>query len=364
VIGVIALAAILATWPFEGQAQPTQTAQSLHFNIEPRHVEIWSDGTRLSGDLFFPKDLKAGDRLPTVHLKADNDNAESSTHDPDRSTRTESLFEMMVNLRPDGWETLDEVKQFMPENLYELIDGRAELYLAYDMVKMTFTSFVNGADAEKFIELSIYDMGTPTNAFGVFSVERSKEVTSLALGRASYRMDAHYFIWKGPYYIRIITSDASEEFETIGRDLAVKVTNFLPDAGESVWGLSALSQLDLEPDSVKYFKVDAMGLDFMRNTYTAQYRKDESLITVFLSQEESAESAETTVGRYTGYAKRYGDTVERLTFENIKLTACDMKGSYDVVFSKGRLVAGVYSAEDKILAVRTAAELWRKLSDE
>jgi hypothetical protein len=107
-----------------------------------------------------------------------------------------------------------------------------------------------------------------------------------------------------------------------------------------------------------------MGLDFMRNTYTAQYRKDESLITVFLSKEESAESAETTVGRYTGYAKRYGDTVERLTFENIKLTACDMKGSYDVVFSKGRLVAGVYSAEDKILAVRTAAELWRKLSDE
>ena len=34
--------------------------------IESRHVDIWSDGTRLSGDLWYPQGLKAGDNLPAI----------------------------------------------------------------------------------------------------------------------------------------------------------------------------------------------------------------------------------------------------------------------------------------------------------
>ncbi len=36
--------------------------------FESRRVNIWSDGTRLSGDLFYPKGSKAGDRLPAIIL--------------------------------------------------------------------------------------------------------------------------------------------------------------------------------------------------------------------------------------------------------------------------------------------------------
>ena len=36
--------------------------------FESRPVNIWSDGTRLSGDLFYPKGLKAGDKLPAIIL--------------------------------------------------------------------------------------------------------------------------------------------------------------------------------------------------------------------------------------------------------------------------------------------------------
>ena len=34
--------------------------------VDSRHVDIWSDGTRLSGDLWYPKGLKAGDNLPAI----------------------------------------------------------------------------------------------------------------------------------------------------------------------------------------------------------------------------------------------------------------------------------------------------------
>jgi hypothetical protein len=256
---------------------------------------------------------------------------------------------------------LGEVKQFTPETLYEQINGRASFFLAYDLIRMTYVSFVFGDETAKFINLSIYDMGTPTSAFGVFSAERSPGESALDLGRAGYRSDANYFIWQGRYYIRIISSEATDEFKRIGMALARKVTGFLPDSGEQVWGLAALPPEDRMPQSVQFFKVDAMGLDFMRDTYTAEYRKDNTLVTVFLSRRDSAETARATVERYTGFAQKYGQGIERLKTGAVELVSCDMGDSYDVVFHKGRLMGGVSAVENRDLAIRVAIEIWHQL---
>ena len=274
---------------------------------------------------------------------------------------SQSLPVMVAGSTPKGWQIFEEAKQFTPENLYEQINGRATFFQAYDMIRMTYVRFVNSDETTQFINLSIYDMGTPTNAFGVFSAERSQGESSLDLGRASYRSGANYFIWKGQYYIRIISAGTTDEFQRIGMDLAQKVTDFLLDSGEHVWGLSALPLADRMPESVQYFKVDAMGLDFMRNTYTATYRKGNTMVTAFLSQQDSAESARAKVVRYASYAKKYGKGTDRLRAGEVELVSCDMGGTYDVVYQKGRLIGGVTYVEDRSLAIRVAIEMWEKL---
>ena len=252
----------------------------------------------------------------------------------EQTIASQSLPVMVASSTPKGWQIFDEVKQFKPENLYEQINGRAAFFLAYDMIRMTYVRFINNDETSQFINLSIYDMGTPTNAFGVFSAERSQGESPLELGRASYRSGANYFIWKGQYYIRIISAGTTDEFQRIGMDLAQKVTDFLLDSGEHVWGLNALPLADRMPESVQYFKVDAMGLDFMRNTYTATYHKGNTMVTAFLSQQDSAESARAKVVRYAAYAKKYGKGIDRLKAGEVELVSCDMGGSYDVVYQK------------------------------
>ena len=274
---------------------------------------------------------------------------------------SQSLAVMVAGSTPKGWQISGEVKQFTPENLYEQINGRASYFLAYDMIRMTCVSFVISDETAKFINLSIYDMGTPTNAFGVFSAERSQGEPPLNLGRVGYRSDANYFIWKGPYYVRIICSEATDEFQRIGMELARKVTDFLPDSGEQVWGLAALPLPGRIPESVQYFKVDAMGLDFMRNTYTAAYRKGNTLVTAFLSQQDTKKSAQAIEDQYAAYAQKYGKGIDRLKAGEVALVSCDMGGSYDVVFHKGRLIGGVLTVEDRGLAIRVAIELWQQL---
>ena len=276
----------------------------------------------------------------------------------------QSLAEVATDLTPGGWRIYDRVKRFIPENLYNLINGGAELYLTYDMVEMIFAIFEKKADTAPYIEVSIYDMGTPINAFGVFSAERSEGMPPLNLGRSGYRSGASYYIWHGKYYITIMASDSTEELERIGLGLARKATGFLPDSDEPIWGMIALPLADRVPDSMKYFKADAMGLDFMQNTYTAKYRKGNSRISAFLSRKGSPASAQATVASYAKYVGDYGEGVERLTYDGIEILLCDMGGNFNVIFQKGRLVGGVMSVEDRHLAAQAAADLWRQLSYE
>ena len=284
-------------------------------------------------------------------------------HDP-TAVASNDLPKVVAGFTPNGWEIFDAIKQFTPESLYEQIDGRAEFFLAYDVIGMTFASFVNGYDVGQFIDLSIYDMGNATNAFGVFSVERSQGEPSLELGRASYRLDANYYIWKGRFYITIIASHATGEFQRLGMDLARKVTNYLPDSNESVWGLTVLPLKDRVSGSVQYFRVDAMGLDFMRNTFIAAYRKGDNTVTALLSQGDSVESAQATVAEYVEYAKEYGRGAKHLKVGDVELISCNMGETYDVIFQKGRLIGGVWSVVESGLAVQVATELYTQLPRE
>ncbi len=290
--------------------------------------------------------------------------AEKPSQGPDQGPAPQNLPKKIASLTPRGWEIFDKVKQFTPQNLYEQIDGRAEFFLAYDIIRMTFASFIHNDNQGQFIDLSIYDMGSSTNAFGVFSGERSPGETPVRLGRKGYRSDANFFIWKGRYYIRIIASESTDEFQKIGMDLARKVTGFLVDAGDSVWGLLALPRADRVPGSVQYVKVDAMGLDFMKETYMARYRKKNAMVTAFLSRRDTPETAKEVVSRYKEYARKYGKRVDRIKQDGVELTICDMGGDFDVIFQKGRFVGGVSSVDGPTLALQTAIDLWNQLPKE
>jgi hypothetical protein len=281
-----------------------------------------------------------------------------TTSDSEPTSELFNLSDLLARLAPEGWAIYDQVSQFKTDNLYERINGRAELYLAYDVISLTTATFEDENDIRRFVEVSVFDMGNPTNAFGIFSVERFQGDPPLDLGRMSYRSDSNAYIWKGKYYI---ASDSTEEFQQISLDLANKVTAALIDSGERVWGLSALPQDNLITDSVQYFKVDAMGLDFMQNTYTAEYLKGKTTIKAFLSQQASPDAALDLVERYAEYSQKYGQGCKRTKIDGAEFILCDMGGTFDVIFQKGRIVSGVISVNHQVRAIEIASDLWIQL---
>ena len=279
----------------------------------------------------------------------------------DSATFEEKIALMVTSLTPKGWELYDNVLRFIPENLYEHINGRAEYYLSFNMITMTFASFRKSTNNSNFINLSIFDMSNPSNAFGVFSGERSLGAPPLKLGRDAYRSKGNYYIWHGQYYIQIIASDTISELRRIGMDLAEKLTDHLQDSGQPVWGLKALPVNNRVPQSVQYFLIDALGYSFLTNTYTAKYYKDKIEVSVFLSQQDSIESVNTIIAKLKEHVNKYGKGVDLLSVDGIELLSCDMGKYYDVIFQKGCLAAGVTGVKDKELAIGAAIELWKQL---
>jgi hypothetical protein len=269
----------------------------------------------------------------------------------------ETLPEIVAGVTPEGWELFDEVLHFTPENLYEQINGRAELFLSYNVVSLTYAAFDDSNDSSLSINLSVYDMGTALNAFGVFSVERSLDETAVELEGEAYRSGANHYVRKGRYYLQAIATDNGKQAQKASREIAEKVSSRLKDTGEPVWGMSVFPVEGLVHDSLKYFLFDALGLEFMRNTFTALYRSDENLISTFISKRASVEEVQATFQAYSDFGKRYGKSSQKTTEHGTDFLICEMQRGYDVVAKKGTYLVGVTSIPDRVLAMQKAVEL-------
>jgi hypothetical protein len=279
----------------------------------------------------------------------------------DIDTTLEKTTLMVKSLSLNGWKLHDDIEIFKPINLYDKIDGRAEYYLSYDLVWAIFCSFRSSTDDRFPIELSIFNMLTPINAFGAFSGERMIGASQLKFGRDSYCSGTNYYIWKGQFYIQITASDTIDELNKACLELAEKLTKNLYDSGQPVWGFEILPANNLISQSVQYFLIDALGHIFLKDTFTAKYYKDNIEIPVFLSHQNSSESVETVFSKFKDFANKYGKGAEFFSKDGIDILVCDMDKYYDIIFRKGLYVAGVTELRDKNLAIKEAIDFWKQL---
>ena len=167
-----------------------------------------------------------------------------------------------------------------------------------------------------------------------------------------------------PTYIQITTSDDSEPVRQVCLELAENITAGLEDIGQEVWGLIALPERDLVPQSVQFFLVDALGYSFLHNAYTAKYHTEMGELFVFLSEQDNPESADLVVSRIGEHVNKYGKGIEFRTMDGIDLVSCNMGRYSDVIFRKGTMVGGVTDVQDEKTALKAASDFYKQIEPE
>jgi hypothetical protein len=64
------------------------------------------------------------------------------------------------------WSIAEPARYFGPENLYDLINGGAEIYVEYGLTKMVTADYRAEGNKTQTITVEVYDMGSPRGAFG------------------------------------------------------------------------------------------------------------------------------------------------------------------------------------------------------
>lgn len=272
------------------------------------------------------------------------------------------LAAKIEKLAPEGWQNAGPVESYVVANLYDKINGRSELFMSYDVFGLVFVSIVREEAPEQFIDVYLYDMQTVSGAFGIFSVERWPGSPSIEIGRGGSVLDNDLLFWKGRYYAAFTMAEDTPESRSARESIARSLAKSLPDIDETPWGLNALPQEGLAVDSVQFFMVDALALDFMTNTFTALYRFGDGETSVFLSRQETPDKARENLEKYAGYLKTYGTGPERLDLEGLNVLVGAIGGGYfDAVFVRGRYLAGVTNVAGHDEALRAVREFAKEL---
>jgi hypothetical protein len=187
------------------------------------------------------------------------------------------------------WERKAEPRTFGSTNLYEYIDGAADLFLGYGFVSLTATEYRRGEDEEHQITVDVYDMGTPLHAFGVFASERAEGAKALDLGAQSYSDAGLVAFWQGQYYVKV--SQTSEDDTEAAIAQAKAASTRLPHATSLPPELSRLPAEDRVPGSERYYRTSALGHKFLVETLSATYRRGRTTAELYIADLGSLEKA-------------------------------------------------------------------------
>jgi len=251
------------------------------------------------------------------------------------------LAEDVVFPKIEGWIVKTDKKIYSSGDLWELIDGAAELFLAYGFQDLHLATYTSGKDVE--VQAEIYQHSPAVNAYGIYTAERMPDYSFNKIGIQGYTSPGILHFFTGNYYVKLISAGTKEADEASLKFLAGRIAENLGQT--NTWP----EEIALFPAEGKVYMSDAyiasnfMGYSFFHSAFTARYIVNGEF-TLFLIHDTSAE-ADTILTRYLGVIKE--DKVER---QGEIYIIQDLFNGKVYIAKKGGYLAGVLNARDEAVA--------------
>ena len=258
-----------------------------------------------------------------------------------------ATFAAEVRLFPNmnGWEKDTQPTVYSPDNLFEYINGAAEVFLGYDFHELLSTTYRSQGDQS--ITADVYIHADPRNGFGIYSQEKPTEGEFLKLGTEGYYETGILNFFQGRYYIKISAFDLGEEDRSILQKLARGIAANIPDKAVLPTVLDAFPSAGRTPHSRRFVRRNFLGHSFLSNAYTSEYRWGEEIVKPFIIEADTAEAAKELVATYLEFARGKGQEPEDLK-NGARFTDPYYRSRGPLILNwRGRYIWGVFSLNTK-----------------
>ncbi len=308
----------------------------------------------IAGGVYFVQSrFDPGFYTATLQNENNGQGRRNSLPPPDSSPVPAYLPENLVPMGPE--ETFDS------QTLSDKIDGKAELYLSSGFVKLSARRFARKADPKSWLELYIYEMADPTNAFSVYSLQKRKDSAPVDLGVSAYLTEDALFFTNGPKYFEIISAskDLAEDMTALARNLV--------EAEPQYAGLKSASSLfppeSLDGSSISLHMSDVFGFSRLDQVYTATYGAENDTVTAFISKRNDPEEAADLAVAYGRFLVDNGGVEAGELADAPGSKVYKVFDTYEVVLHKGKFLAGAHEADSLERAKDVASQIYRRLGE-
>lgn len=192
----------------------------------------------------------------------------------------------------------DEPRIFIPENLFDYINGAADLYLSYDFKKLAVL-FYEVPD-EQSLSIEIYQHSNSDCAFGVYSRMRPQEGNFSQIGAQGYYEDGKLNFFKDKYFV-IMSGFNLEDTESLMKEAAQNIAQLLPGESSLPSILNKFPEKGKVANSEEFFNKDFMGYPFLKRAFTADYEITEDKshsFTIFIIKGKDEQDAKYMLQSY------------------------------------------------------------------
>jgi len=149
-----------------------------------------------------------------------------------------------------GWTPKRVDGLYTRDNLYDYIDGGAEVYLSFSFQRMVARRF--GKAGAPDIIADFFDMVSSKDAYGVYHHD-VHESPSAGIGQESEYMEGALYFWKGRYFVSIMAMQETEESKRAVLELGKAVASAIPAEGPPPDLVERLPKKGMDPKQVHYF---------------------------------------------------------------------------------------------------------------
>lgn len=154
-----------------------------------------------------------------------------------------------------AWEAREADHVYDRTTLYDYMDGGAEVFLAFDFREVwtrRYTGPQGGAKGEgRELTLDIYDMGSPAEAFGIFSCDR--EDPDAGIGQESEAGFGLLRFWQGRYFVTVTASTEDEVSQRAVLEVGRIAAGVLGPPGSKPDLVGLLPAVSLRPERTSFF---------------------------------------------------------------------------------------------------------------
>jgi hypothetical protein len=197
-----------------------------------------------------------------------------------------------------GFKKTTDYPVYLPENLWDFIDGAADTYLSYGFKDLHVAEYKKGKEV---IKLEIYRHSDNTMAFGIYSTERSPTFRFTNLGTQGYITDGVINFFKGSYYVKIRTYSKKEKTLQSAEILANNVASMLEGTTGMPTALSLFPANGKKLNEETYINESVLGHKFLNNAFKANYEDGNDIFSIFILDKSSIGETMKSVEAYLVY---------------------------------------------------------------